>query len=348
MLELFDLLPQEAFRPLAILLTALVLLRLVPIVLRGLLRLIDDLFASIDFVPSEVTDVVSLLVSPLRFIIVVIGIWLALASLPQTVDLNNLFLSLVVVIFFWMVTRVVEAIFDLFGQRAKTHEDTAFNETLTQFGSRLSRAIIALIGLSIVMQFWGYDLSALVTGLGIGGLAVALAAQEALSNLIGYFAIITDRPFEVGDYVMGADFEGVVEAIGFRTTRLRRSDRAVIFVPNNLMTNQIVTNWTLSNTGVRRGRFRIHELIRLNRQSSAEQIAAFIQDIRAHLNEHPRVVPESAVVNFDDFGEGYLEINLVVVVNMTGWADLQDQKQAINLFVVQALGAHNLELFEVK
>ncbi len=88
-----------------------------------------------------------------------------------------------------------------------------------------------ILGLFMILKVWGFDISSLLTGIGIGGLAISLAAQETFANLIGGITIMADRAFEIGDYISTPDIDGVVETIGFRSSRIRTLTQAVVTVP---------------------------------------------------------------------------------------------------------------------
>lgn len=343
----------EALKPLLILLVTLLLTRFTPTLLKGFFKFLDRAFESVTFVPGTLAEMVAHLVPPLRFFIVVMGIWLAFVSMGipsgSAEVINDSFLSLLVITLFWALARGIDLSFDSLQQRIKAGEmDPVINETVAEFGNRVMRVAIFVIGLSFVVQFWGYDFGGLVTGLGIGGLAVAFAAQETLSNMISYLSIISDRPYEVGDYVVIGEFEGTVEAIGFRSTRLRGPDRALVFVPNNQMAREVITNWTGSNIGLRRGRERLEMLLKLDRTSTASNVHAMVQDIRTMLMANPRVVPDSVVVNVIGFGEGWLEVFLVALVNTIGWSDYQEIRHDMTLYITDSLARHHLELYEQK
>jgi MscS family membrane protein len=343
----------EALKPLLILLATLLLTRFAPTLLKAIFKTVDGWFESVTFRPSALAEMVAHLVPPLRFFITVLGIWLAFISLgipPSSAEtINDSFLSLLVIIFFWGITRVVELSFDSLQIRIKDGQlDPVLNETVAEFGSRVARMAVLLIGLSVVVQFWGYNVGGIITGLGLGGLAVAFAAQETLANMISYLSLISDRPYEVGDYVVTKEFEGTVEAIGFRSTRLRGPDRALIVVPNSQMAREVITNWTGSNIGIKRGRARLALVLRLDRQASISNVEAFRQTVHQLLGDYPRLVPDSAVVNLTGFGTGWLEFSVTALVTTIGWADFQEVRHDLYLAIYEQLGQHHLDLYEPK
>jgi MscS family membrane protein len=337
--------------PVAILILTLVLRRLVPSLLRRIVRSMDRLARMTglgeDLLREEMTDV---FVPPLRLLITVTGLWLIVLLYEVRTDLqfqaDSIYITLVLIAIFWALYRVVNRSFMIWYNRARqrTARDAAFNETIVQFLSRVAEATVFITAIVVILQQWGVNLTALLAGLGLGGLAVALAAQETLSNLVGYFSLILDRPFEVGDYIISGDFEGVVEEIGFRATRIRRPDRAMIHVPNGILASQVVTNWSQTMNGPRRGRARLHVTIGVTYDTNADQMEFLVDALRQMLEDNQRVVQTSVVVNFVEFGASSLDIILVCLVRVSSWEEIQQAKHEINIAVMRLLAQHGLEI----
>jgi MscS family membrane protein len=138
--------------------------------------------------------------------------------------------------------------------------------------------------------------------LGIGGLAVALAAKDTLANVFGSIAIIVDRPFHIGDTIKAGDLEGKVEEVGFRSTKIRTLDKSLISVPNSVITNMAVNN--LSRMVNRRIRFSIG----LTYDTRPEQLQMAVQRIRTLLVEHEAIHNDGLLVHFTEFGASSLDI----------------------------------------
>src|SRR5699024_6731493 len=124
------------------------------------------------------------------------------------------------------------------------------DEILVSFLSRALQFIIIAMAISIVLQEFDYHIGGLITGLGIGGLAISLAAKDALANLFGGVVIVTEKPFTINDWIMTPSVEGTVEDISFRSTKVRTFDQALVVVPNATLANEAITNW--SKMGKRR------------------------------------------------------------------------------------------------
>ena len=285
------------------------------------------------------------LVPPLRLLIVVVGVEVAALALalpdPFAYWLRAVLNTLVAYGIFWALYRLVAPVVAImWALSRRTVHDVALSEALEEKLSRvlvqIIRALIMVLGFAVVLESWGYDVAGLVTGLGIGGLAVALAAQDTLANLFGYFVILADEPFRVGEYIVFGDVSGTVEHIGFRSTRLRAVDQSLIAVPNSTLMNATITNWSRLN------KRRLKMTLGLEYASSPQQILAVVQAIREMLREHEQVQADSVIVQFVEFNESSLDVLIVCYMTVTAWADFQAAKQDINLRIMRILDRHGV------
>lgn len=155
----------------------------------------------------------------------------------------------------------------------------------------------------LILQNGGYNVAGLLAGLGIGGLAVALAGKETLANLFGSIAVLVDRPFQVGDTIRQADTEGTVERIGLRSTRVRTAEGFLVSIPNQIITTSPVVN--ISDRPARRQVFTLGLVYDL----SADQMRQAVQIVRGIFAAHPQT--HDAWVYWKDFAESSLNIQVV-------------------------------------
>jgi MscS family membrane protein len=195
---------------------------------------------------------------PARWLFVIIGLYLALGFFPFINQSNPLILKLmrasIIALISWGLINLSSAsshIFNKLNQRF----DLKIDQILIPFLSKALQAIIIAISISVIAQEFNYDVNGFVAGLGIGGLAFALAAKDALANLFGGIVIITEKPFSIGDWIMTPSVDGTVEDITFRSTKVRTSAQAIVTVPNATLANQAITNW--SKMGKRQVSFRL-------------------------------------------------------------------------------------------
>jgi MscS family membrane protein len=286
-----------------------------------------------------VEKLVEAFMPPVRFLAAVFGIWLAWTVLNVDVrferTIDQAFSVLVLLAVFWAMHRSVDILVDaLESQKGRIDR---LDANLIRFMRQVGKALVIIFAFVIIMQELGYNLNALLTGLGIGGLAVALAAQDAISNLIGYFVIMADSPFHIGDYVVTRDAEGVVEGIGFRSTRIRRLDQSLVYVPNSILAGSSLTNWS------RLEKRRLNMSLDITYGSSPEQILAVVTAIRAMLNNHEQVINDTAIVQFVSFKDSSLEIMVICFLKTPAWGDFQATKEDINLRIMQILTEHGVE-----
>ena len=236
------------------------------------------------------------------------GGWLFHATLPllkfptlahNAMDTaSHTFMALAVVWTMYGGTNVVTVY--LRGKAART--ETRLDDQLVPLVDRLMKIAVALIGLLIVLQSLDVNIGSLLAGLGIGGVAFALAAQSTLANLLGSITIFLDRPFQIGDWIRSGEIDGVVELVGFRSTRIRTWENSVITVPNAKLVDSVV-----NNLGVRPWR-RSRNILAVTYSTTPAQLEALVEGLRAILQAHPRVRKDLYDVHFFKFGDHSLDI----------------------------------------
>ncbi len=196
-------------------------------------------------------------------------------------------------------------------------EAIAGSERLTRpsLDSQLIRLCARFVGIMIAVALLmeaadelGFPAYSVLAGLGVGGLAIALAARDSLANFLGSVLIMFEKPFRVGHRIRVGSGEGTVEEVGFRSTRIRTSDNSLISIPNNIVVNATVENLSL------RTMFRERFLVQLAYGTSAEKMEAFSLGIEELLTEHPLTRKDNFHVRFNEFGESSL--NIVVIFHL--------------------------------
>lgn len=184
---------------------------------------------------------------------------------------------------------------------------------------RLLSGIIAIIGVAVILAFGGQAIGlpiiSVLTGLGIGGLAVALALRPTLENFIGGIMLYFDRPVRVGDFCTFDKFTGTVEAIGLRSTKIRAIDRTVIAVPNAQFADMKIINWA------RCDQMLISETIGIRYETTSDQLRYLLAQMRRMFHAHPRIASETVRVRFVGYGTGALNISIRVYAETREWND---------------------------
>jgi MscS family membrane protein len=194
---------------------------------------------------------------------------------------------------------------------------------------RLTGRIIGFIGGVIILAYGAQDIGlpvfSLLAGLGIGGLAIALAIRPTLENLIGGFILYLDKPIRVGDFCTFGDRSGSVESIGVRSTQIRALDRTLITVPNAQFADMQIVNWAQCD------RMLIKQVIGLRYETGADQLRHVLVKLREMLIGHPRVDSETVRVRFADYGASSLDLDMRIYVMTREWNDFFAIKEDILL-----------------
>ena len=197
-------------------------------------------------------------------------------------------------------------------------------------------AIFVVIGVLITVQSLGFNVSTILSGLGIGGLAFALAAQDTIANLFGSIVVAIDQPFKVGETVRIGENTGAVEDIGLRSTKIRLIDRSLVIIPNKLVSSEAIIN--LSRFTQRR----FEQVIGLTYDTTPDQMTAIVEDVKGIILAETVVDAESVMVFFRDFSASSLDLWIVYA---TKGPDLQEGlglKQRVNLAIMRAVAARGL------
>ena len=237
---------------------------------------------------------------------------------------------------FWTILSSVEFI----GVRLKdkaAQTESKVDDGLIPFAIDLTKVLVYIFALVIILgNVFDVNITALVAGLGVGGVAIALASKESIENLLGSFTIFFDKPFAVGDVITLGGVTGMVEKVGFRSTRIRTYDKSIVTVPN-----KNIINTELDNLGVRPVR-RVKFNIGLTYDTTIEQIKNIVNDIQKLVDDHP-MTNEDGRVRFLNFGGSSLDIMVLYYVNSPEWEDLINAQQKINYSIIEIVDKHKSE-----
>lgn len=187
---------------------------------------------------------------------------------------------------------------------------------------------IVIFGLITILNRVGINVTALIAGVSIGGLAIALAAQDSVKNLIGAFMVFLDRPFDVGDYIIAGSVQGVVQEVGFRSTRLQASDTSIITMPNGKIADEVINN--LGRRVYRRYRTQLG----IKYDTSPEMIEMFVKGIEDILKLHPDTLDEKTEVHLNEFAASSLNIFIQTFFTVDSWSAEMREKQKIMIHII--------------
>jgi MscS family membrane protein len=201
--------------------------------------------------------------------------------------------------------------------------------SVLRLGRRAVDVLWLVAGILACLHHFGVNLTAALAGLGVGGIAVALAAQKTLENVIGGISVIFDQTVRVGDRVKVCDKDGFVEDIGLRSTRIRTDDRTVVSVPNGQLAMVILENISL------RDKFWFHHALRLRYETSAATMRAILDGVKTYLAQDTRVEPSSVRVRFIRFGASSLDVEIFAYLFAGDWAEFLETQQEFLLDIME-------------
>lgn len=278
---------------------------------------------------------------PVNWLFFVIGVYVAAEYFPYMEQNNILFTHLIrssiIILISWGLYNLSSSTSLIFANMNE-HSKFKVDDILIPFLSKAIRFIIVAISISVIALEFDYDVSGFVAGLGIGGLAFALAAKDALANLFGGVVIISEKPFTIGDWILTPSVEGTVEDITFRSTKIRTFGQALVTVPNATLANEAITNWS------KMGKRQISFDLRLTFDTPIDQVKAVVKQMEYYLRNHPGVHQETIFVKFDEYKENGLDILFYFFTKTTNWGEYLEVKEEVNFEIMRKLEEINVSI----
>jgi len=248
---------------------------------------------------------------------------------PVGASVKTVLAALLIVVLFWGLLKLVDVVAEVIKKRLELKEgDTA--TTLIQSTGQLLKGLLVVVGVLSMLSYFGYPVTSMLAGLGVGGIAVALAAKTTLENLLGAFLIRLDQPFKIGDFVKIGELRGHVEHIGFRSTRIRTLERTVVSLPNGSLADQRVENHAP------RDRFRFSVVLGLVYDTHASQIKAILADMEALLKNHPNIwQPSSVAVHLREMAASSLDIEAIAYFDTENSREFNAIRQEVLLKMME-------------
>jgi MscS family membrane protein len=319
---------------LALLVLAVAVFAISGLLARLLLRVLRPIVARTS---SEIDDaLIAAVVTPVRFLVAVAAFRAGIEIIVPPV-LVRLFIvrALVAAAYVgvaWLLIRLIDA-----GARElaalMTRRQRTSASSVVPLGRRTLKVLVIAIAIIATLNSWGYNTTALLTGLGLGGLAIALAAQKTLENLFGGVSLISDKPVLVGDFCKyGDNHMGTVEDIGLRSTRIRTLNRTVVTVPNGQFASMLIENFA------RRDRIWFHPILNIRCDATTEQMRKLLEDLRSLLNAHPRLAPDVRV-RFIGIGSYSYDIEIFAYVLTADWNEFLGIQEELLLRILETVEA---------
>ena len=311
----------------------LVLSAILYLVLSGLFRWLSKKLAgaklkhilNYDILNKKVTRVFTLLV-----VFWLIKLLVPLLQLPvKWASSIHLGLQIIVTVFLMMFFLRLVNMFIAYMSIATEQTENKMDDQVMPILDRLLKILVVIAAIIQILRLLDVNVTALIAGVSIGGLALALAAQDTVKNLIGSVMIFTDRPFQIGDWVEGSGYAGSVVEVGFRSTRIKTPDTSIIAVPNGSMANASVVN-----KGVRE--FRLYNTtLGITYDTPPDYIEEFIAGIKRIIIEHPLISNEGYYVNFVEFGGSSLNIMVRAYILTTAYDQELNVREELHLLIMR-------------
>jgi len=276
---------------------------------------------------------------PIRLVTLSIGILVVTSLFDFTADLDRLADTIARALIFGAITMFFYYLVDVIGfttETLKRFTGIHVEGRLLPFLRTMLKVFVLVMGAFVIIQEFGYNVTGLIASFGVVGLALSLAAQDTAANVFGFTAIVGDNPFEVGDFIVTADFSGVVEHVGVRSTRVRKLDQSLVTVPNSLLSDAAVTNWS------RLEKRRVDFYIGLTYDTARNEMEELLHRLREMLRSRESIDPESVIVHFVEFGDSALQVRIIAYALLPDWGEYTAETERINLEIMRIVEELNL------
>lgn len=283
--------------------------------------------------------------NPLKIFYVILGIYIAILFLRVPLEFNDGFNSATNSLFkISIIILLANGIANSLTIKSKTMNklkekmNPEVEDSMFKFILKAIRFIIYIIAGFMVITELGFNLNGLVAGLGIGSVVITLAAQDTAKNLFGGLVIFLDKPFIVGDWIQVDKYEGTVEDITFRSTRVRTFENSVVNIPNAVIANDSIINWSR----MEKRRNKVNLCLELD--TSLEKIQIIQQRIKEMLIQHDDVIDDTIIVRFDNITDNGINLMVCSYTNSVDYTSFLEEKEKINFKIMQILKEENVEL----
>ena len=283
---------------------------------------------------------------PLSTFIVLFATFLAFSMLhyPTALDfeihghffsdvLFRLYKTVMAIVVTWLLIRLVNFMSGVFMERAERTESKA-DDQLVLFAKDSSKVVIVIMAIFFILgSIFNFNITSLLAGAGIIGLAIAFAAKESIENFFGSLTIFADKPFSVGDLIQVGSIIGTVEKVGFRSTRIRTLEKTFVTVPNRVLNTENTENLTLRTFR------RVRMLIGVTYDTTPETIRKIVHDIQEFIDKH-ELTSQDGIVGFYEFGDSSLNIMVNYFIRNMEWNTYIRTREEINYRIIEIVKQH--------
>jgi len=278
---------------------------------------------------------------PAVFTIIIVGIWYGLSTLnlsPTAEDLlRKAWFFVLTFNVAWFIARLLDALIEEYLVPLTEKTESDLDDQLLPIARKGLRIAIWTLAIVVALNNAGYNIGAIIAGLGLGGLAFALAAQDSLSHFFGGVVLFTDKPFKINDRIITNEYEGFVKEIGMRSTRIRTLDGRMVTIPNADIANSTIVN--VSSEYARK----VISDIGLTYSTTAEEMKKATEILKEITAQNPDVDHERTIADFNSFGDFSLNIRFIYYINKKSEKDIYKVKNQINLAILQKFNENGLD-----
>lgn len=277
-------------------------------------------------------EVVKPIAKPISFLIIFPLLILAVPVLQLPIDTSRWVIMALKAI--WPVFAIVffyrlVNIFSLYLEKMAAKTESTLDDQLVPLLRKVLKTFVVVIGILFILDNLDVNITGILAGISIGGLAFALAAQDTLKNFFGSLMIFIDKPFQVGDWITSNDVDGTVEEVGFRATRIRTFRNSVMYIPNGVITNQ-----TIDNHGLRKYR-RFYTKLAVTYDTPTELIELFVEGLKEIVLKHPKTRKDYYEVHFNDLGDSSLSVMFYIFFVVPTWSEELRSRHEVLISIVK-------------
>jgi MscS family membrane protein len=279
------------------------------------------------------------LIQPLEMVVFLVFLFLAVNVLRfptgfggpiLQISLFRIYQIFIIAAITWVITRFIDFVGMMFQRRA-SHTTSKLDDQLVPFFKDFTKVLVYIFAFLVVLgSVFGVNVAAIVASLGVGGLAIAFAAKESLENLLASFTIFLDHPFVIGDLVEVDGITGVIEKIGFRSTRIRTLEKTFVTVPNKSMIDKPLNNLSLRT--FRRVQFDVN----LTYNTSSAQIKAITTELQEFIDNHPQTNQDGRI-RFQNLGASSKDVMVLYFVEALDWNEFINIKEEVAYKIVEVV-----------
>lgn len=281
---------------------------------------------------------VDMLEEPVVFAVIIMGIWIGISQLNLSEGASHwvgkLYVVLITINVTWLIHRVFNAMIEEYIRPLTLKSESDLDDQLFPILKKGITTIVWILGIIIALNNAGYDVGALIAGLGIGGIALAMAAKDTVSNIFGGFTIFTDKPFKVGERVRIGNYDGNVTEIGIRSFRLRTVEGTIVTIPNMKVTEGMIENISLELAR------KVTTNLGMIYSTTPQQMQEAIEILRDIAKEHPSV-NDDYKVTFNKFEASAMNIQFVYWIIKD--CDILQAQTDVNMSILSKFNAKGLQ-----